>query len=208
VEERAGRADFEVGAADERAFVKWSPVGGPNLAAEAERLEWARRHVVVPEVVALGADDEGTWLVSVALPGASAVDPRWIVDPTIAVDAIGEGLRALHDALPVDACPLSWSVATRGGSEADAPPIDQLVVCNGHACAPNTLLDERGHWIGHVDFGQLGTADRWADLAVATWGTVWNYGPGHEARLLDAYGVAPDRDRTEFSRWLWDNGVD
>jgi kanamycin kinase len=203
-----GGLTFELGVADDREFVKWSPVGGPDLVTEAERLRWARRHVVVPEVVALGADDDGSWLVTVALPGDTAVAPRWVADPTTAVDAIGEGLRALHDALPVDACPWSWSIATRGGPEDEAPAIDRLVVCHGDACAPNTLLDERGRWIGHVDLGHLGVADRWADLAVATWSTVWNYGPGHEARLLDAYGVGPDRERTEFYRWLWDHGID
>lgn len=32
----------------------------------------------------------------------------------------------------------------------------------------------------------LGVADRWADLAVATWSTTWNYGPGWEEPVLDA----------------------
>ena len=90
----------------------------------------------------------------------------------------------------------------------DAPPVDRLVVCHGDACAPNTLLDDDGHWMGHVDLGRVGVADRWADLAVATWSTVWNYGPGYEDRLLAAYGIAPDPDRTEFYRWLWDLASD
>src|SRR5205807_5569978 len=48
------------------------------------------------------------------------------------------------------------------------PPPDKLVVCHGDACAPNTLLDHNGHWTGHVDFGLLGIADRWADLAASS----------------------------------------
>src|SRR3954466_9944271 len=134
-----GGLTFEVGAGEEHVFIKWSPAGGPDLAVEAERLQWARRHVVVPEVVGLGADDEGSWLVTVALPGTSATAPRWAAEPRTAVDAIGEGLRALHDALPVDGCPWSRSVAARGGSEDGAPAIDRMVVCHGDACAPNTL---------------------------------------------------------------------
>jgi kanamycin kinase len=69
---------------------------------------------------------------------------------------------------------------------------------------PNTLIGDDGRWTGHVDLGALGVADRWADLAVATWSTVWNYGPGFEAALLDAYGVEPDEERTAFYRRLWD----
>jgi kanamycin kinase len=55
---------------------------------------------------------------------------------------------------------------------------------------------------GCADLGDLGVADRWADLAVAT----WNYGPGWETPLLDAYGIAPDPARTCYYRLLWDLG--
>ena len=78
--------------------------------------------------------------------------------------------------------------------------------CHGEACSAETLLDDDGRWMGHVDLGRVGVADRWADLAVATWSTVWNYGPGHEDRLLAVYGIARSR-RTEFYRWLWNSGV-
>jgi len=57
-----------------------------------------------------------------------------------------------------------------------------------------------------VDLGALGVADRWADLAVATWSTTWNYGPRWQAALLDAYGIAPDPGRTRYCRLLWDLG--
>lgn len=86
----------------------------------------------------------------------------------------------------------------------DVPPVDQLVVCHGDACAPNTLIGDDGTCTGHVDLGALGLADRWADLAIATWSTHWNYGPGWEEPLLDAYGVEADPERTAYYRLLWD----
>ncbi len=49
-------------------------------------------------------------------------------------------------------------------------------------------------------------ADRWADLAIATWSTTCNYGPGWELPLLDAYGADPDPARTRFYRLLSDLG--
>jgi kanamycin kinase len=153
--------------------------------------------------------------------------------PATAVAAIGTGLRALHDRLPVSHCPFTWSaddrvararrLAEAGDGDLanwhpehrvlgraaydhldDIPAIDRLVVCHGDACAPNTLLDDDGHWSAHVDLGTLGVADRWADIAIATWSTEWNYGPGYEQALLDAYGIAPDAERTAFYRLLWD----
>ena len=47
-------------------------------------------------------------------------------------------------------------------------------------------------------------ADRWADLAVASWSTEWNYGAGHEDELLAGYGVTRDDERMSYYRALWD----
>jgi kanamycin kinase len=208
-----GGVTFQVGSGADREFVKTHPPFLPALAAEADRLRWAARYVPVPRVLGVG---EG-WLHTAGLPGSSAVDPRWVANPRIAVRAIGTGLRILHDRLPVDDCPFDWSVKTRVAELArtsaavppaltDPPPIDRLVVCHGDACAPNTLIDDHGSCCGHVDLGALGVADRWADLAVATLSLSWNYAGNWEAELLDAYGLAPDTVRTHYYRRLLQAG--
>ena len=118
-----------------------------------------------------------------------------------AVDYDGAGLRVMHDALPVADCPFgrpSWVV--------NAPNPDRLVVCHGDACAPNTLMGDDGAFVGHVDIGDLGVADRWADLAIATMSLDWNYPGNYEAALLDAYGVPRDDARIDYYRALWDAG--
>jgi len=221
----------------DRCFVKWSPLSEAHrLVAEAPRLEWAARFTTVPRLLGQGADDEGAWLITSPLPGSTAVAPRWIADPATAVTAIGKGLRALHDALPVERCPFTWSAQERVAAArsrvaaglidreeihedyrhlilsdalaqlADPPAVDRVVVCHGDACAPNTMIDESGRCCGHVDLGSLGVGDRWADLAIATWSATWNFGPGWEQTLLEAYGVATDRSRTHYYRLLWELG--
>jgi kanamycin kinase len=187
-------------------------------------------------VLAEGEDETGAWLLTRGIAGASAVDERWKADPRTAARAVGAGLRALHEALPVAECPFDWSVERRlrtvrarvaaGDVRPDAwpeelrplgtvdravrlleepPPLDApAVVCHGDACAPNTLVGDDGAPAGHVDLGALGVGDRWADLAVATWSTVWNYGPGWEEPLLDAYGVEADPERIMYYRVLWE----
>ncbi|MEJ5888525.1 aminoglycoside 3'-phosphotransferase [Pseudokineococcus marinus] len=200
--------------------VKWAPRGAAalDLPAEVERLRWLAGRTPVPAVVAVAADEEGDVLVTATVPGRSAVDPRWLAEPEAAVTAVGRGLRALHDALPVEECPFSWSVADRLARVrpdvapdvrerlGDPPAVDRLVVAHGDACMPNTLLTDDGTWAAHVDVGALGVADRWADLAVAAWSTAWNVGPGYEDLLLEAYGVARDDARTAYYRDLWDAG--
>jgi kanamycin kinase len=234
-ENEAGGTTFEITGDAGRCFVKWAPAGTPlDLAAEAERLAWAAQYLRVPHPLEVGRDASGSWLVTSPLVGVSAVDARRPAGPRTAVIAVGEGLRALHDTLPVASCPFSWSAEERVTAarhradqglqdpagwhpdhrhltvEAalelldDVPAVNGPVVCHGDSCAPNTVLDDDGRWSGHVDLGSLGVADRWADLAVATWSTVWNYGPGWESLLLDAYGISADPERTRFYRLLWD----
>ncbi|MGE0215713.1 phosphotransferase [Mycolicibacterium sp.] len=198
-----GGVTFAIGTAPPTEYVKSYPGEFAHLlAAEVPRLRWARAYTPVPAVLGAGPG----WLHTAAVPGRSAVDPLWSEHPETAAAAIGAGLRGLHDALPVPDCPFgppSWVGAA-------APP-DRLVVCHGDACAPNTLMADDGSCAGHVDLGDLGVADRWADLAVATMSLDWNFpvaGDGSsawEAVLLDAYGVAPDRDRIAVYRALWND---
>lgn len=204
------------GAAGAERYVKWVPAGTPelDLDAEADRLAWAGRYTPVPRVLDRGADVAGAWLLTAGIPGRSAVDPRWLAHPDTAARAIGAGLRAMHDALPVDDCPFSWRVADRvarlspdaRAQVGDVPAVDRLVVCHGDPCAPNTLLDDDGRWTAHVDLDALGVADRWADLAVASYSLEWNYGDGYEPAFFDGYGIAPDAERIAFYRRLWDLG--
>jgi len=217
--------------------MKWAPAeSGIDLDREAARLAWAIRFTTVPRYIDSGRDQTGTWMLTEPVLGDSAVSERWRRDPRVAVTAIGEGLRRLHEVLPVDECPFNWSAADRlrearqraslgridpvtwhpehRGLTVDQaleelgaiPPTDQIVVCHGDACAPNTMLSRNGRWSGHVDLGAMGVGDRWADLAVATWSTNWNYGPGWERELLTAYGIEPDPTRMRYYRLLWDLG--
>lgn len=200
---------------DDGRYIKWGPHDREAaMRDEAERMRWARRWTLVPEVIEQGEDSDQEWLVTAALPGRSAVDPRWIADPATAVRAVGAALRRLHEALPVAECPWRWDPPSRIANAAARgvevptdlhvpPPADRLVVCHGDACVPNTLLDDDGRPLAHVDLAALGVADRWADIAVASMSTEWNYGPGWEGPLIQAYGVEPDPVRLDYYRRLW-----
>lgn len=218
-------------------FLKWSPpCNGAGLQVEASRLEWAGRYSdCVPRVLGVGAGRGGSWLLTRALQGQSAADPSWRGRPHMAARAAGEGLRAFHEAFPVERCPFEWSAASRivrayeraraGQIDpsrwhpnhrtltvdraleevSEVPGIDRLVVCHGDASVSNAILD-RGRCTGYVDLGSLGIADRWADIALATWSTTWHYGPGFEAALLAGYGISPSPRISRFYRLLWDLG--
>ncbi len=177
-------------------YLKWSP--GDSLAGEIERLRWAADFHPVPRILQQGSDPTGDWFATTAIDGTSAVN----ADPMAAARALGAGLRALHEDLPAENCPFTWGPSDRGATAAP-PPIDRLVVCHGDACVPNTLVGSDGEWLAHVDLGSLGVADRWADLAVASWSLDANFGLKWQPAFFEAYGVEPDESRLAYYRELW-----
>lgn len=219
----AGGITYRLGIGPSVRYLKWQPAHPEiSLRREAERLVWARAFLAVPRVIDYGVDTHDTddggrpaeWLLTEGLPGRSAVAHPWRERPEIAVTAVGEGLRLLHEALPIESCPWTWRVTDRIADAAtrnisvpedlrDPPPVDQLVVCHGDACCPNTILTEDGACSGHVDLGSLGVADRWADIAVAAMSTEWNYGPGWQDAMVEAYGLDPDPGRMSYYQRLW-----
>jgi len=200
-------------------FVKYQPTSAAAVAplsAEVERLKWAKPFTPVPNVVDYVQSDDGEEvLVTSQIMGRPATHPYWRARPAEAAFAIGDGLRDLHDALPVADCPFTWRIADRVAQAnlpadqadallRDAPPEDDLVVCHGDARAPNTLISNFGHVAGHVGLGKLGVADRWADLAIAAWSVELNFGPQYVVEFFRGYGVEPDDEAIAYYRRLWE----
>lgn len=187
-------------------FIKWNPRSTAiDLALEHDRLMWIAPRHPAPRVIDWGEDDNAQWMVTAALPGDCAVGDVWRARRPEAIQAIATGLRVIH-AMPIDEFPVGWTSQVWVGRHArlgPAPHVDQPVLVHGDACAPNTLINEAGAWVGHVDFGDLAVGDRWADLAIASLSLDWNFGEGHQQELYDAYGIEPDADRIRYYRHLW-----
>ncbi len=144
-----GGVTFRVGPGAE--FIKVARTGVFDFTAEAQRLRWASAHLTVPAVLDFGVEQDWAWLRTAGLPGVSAVHPRWVAAPDVAVRAIGVGLRTLHERLPVRACPFDWSAQSRlarltaaGRANVGAPPPDRSVggLPRRRVCTPHP--DRRG----------------------------------------------------------------
>jgi len=231
-----GGLTLRVGEPASSIYVKWMPpTDGEDLSGEVQRLAWAARYTRVPEVLESGSDAGGSWMVTRGIDARNAVSEPWRDDPRTATTAVGRGLRALHDTLPLESCPFDWSLGRRRAEverryargyydyhefgwdlaglsvsaaieELRSAPEEDLVVCHGDACAPNTLIDNDGNWTAHVDLGRLGVADRWADLAVAAWSALCNYGPEWEENVYREYGYDVDLAKIRYYRLLWELG--
>lgn len=205
-----------------------------GLAAERDRLLWTAARLPVPRMLGYGTDGEQAWLLTEGLEGVDATDDGLRSDPNRLIPLLASGLRRIHSLpikdCPFDSCnDVMLQAAQRrvvaglvdsvrepidpGGSLTAAkalerlerlrPRYEDLVVCHGDYCLPNVLIRD-GRVSGYVDLGALGVADRWWDLAVASWSVTWNLGPGWEDHFLAAYGIARDPDKLAFYRLLYD----
>jgi kanamycin kinase len=204
------------------------------LRAEAARLRWARAAgLPVPPVLAACGADRLEWLLTEEIPGTDATCNALRADPATLVPLLAAGLRLIH-ATPTIDCPFPNAIdralaqarrRVRDGlvgpddlhpefrhlSHAAAlaelgrlrPDIEDLVVCHGDYCLPNVMICG-GQVTGFVDLGELCVADRWRDLAVATWSVTWNLGPGFEDLFLASYGIERDEEAQTFYRLLYD----
>jgi len=193
---RAGRPTFRLTGPDgEVRYVKIAPAGVGNLPDEATKTRWAAEWVRVPAVIEYGSDGDRDWLMTAELSGVDTTRHPWIsTDPAALAAAFARGLRAFHDAVPVDECPFWLPVA-------DVPVgfAEDLVVCHGDYCLPNAFFT--GDVVtGYIDIGDLAVADRWVDLAVAlrSLSAPYNLGPGYEEIFLSAYGAARDEAKRSF----------
>jgi kanamycin kinase len=188
-------------------YLKWNPRStGVDLDLERVRLGWISARHPAPRVVDYGTDGDAQWLLTEAVLGSLVVGDEWRTRSHLAIQAIADGLRAIHK-VPIDDFPPDWTaevwVGRQPASIGVRPPIDGPVLVHGDACAPNTLVTDDGAWSGHVDFGDLAVGDRWADLAIASLSLDWNFGEGHQDEFFDAYGVARDEERIRYYRALW-----
>lgn len=173
-------------------YAKWSPF---DLEPEAERLSWLSSRFPSPRMADYEELDDGWLIVTVGLPGRSAVE--WRDQPHLAARALAEGLAQLHSLDPSDTM---FDEPAWVGEQADE---HDLTVVHGDACVPNVLLSESGAFVGMVDVGHLGIASRWADLAVASWSLKHNFGPGADQEFWAAYGEAPDPEQVRRYRGVY-----
>jgi kanamycin kinase len=225
---------WSLGSPDGRTrFVKVLPAGRyPSLRDERDRMVWARRYLPVPSVVDYGNDGALEWLITDALGGIDAT--KLVDDPPAVVRTFGEGLRALHEALPPDDCPFDFRLdaalqhcrsRVESGLELDDDLHDEF-----KHFTPSTAIDwldanrpaaedlvvchgdycfpnvliEDGRVTGYIDLGELGVADRWWDIVVGTWTCEWNVGPGFDDLFLESYGIERDDERITFYRLMYD----
>ncbi len=194
-----------------------------------DRLLWLEGRLSAPRVLYYGEDEEYEYLYSSRVPGIMAceVDPDsdehvFAHDMPRLVGLLAQGLHMVHSVAMSD-CPFDRRLGPRLAtirervkqglvSEKDYRALlalrpsgeEDLVFTHGDFCMPNIMIDQQRMQIsGFIDLGMAGVADRYHDLALASWSLGYNFGPGWDGLLLQAYGISePDWHKIQFYQRL------
>ncbi|KAB7645481.1 APH(3')-I family aminoglycoside O-phosphotransferase [Polymorphobacter fuscus] len=197
-----------------------------DVTDEMVRLRWLADHLPVPRLVQFVGTPDDAWLLMTAVAGETAYQQLCAGGGGEIVDALARFLRRLHAIPPVD-CPFNadhrlrmaqarvridagsvdlddFDDARQGWSaervwdamQALLPLHSDLVVTHGDFSLDNLVM-AGGEVVGMIDVGRAGLADRWQDLAIL-WNCLDDFDASLQARLLTAYGIAPDADKLTF----------
>lgn len=189
------------------------------LRFEAERLQWLKGRLPVPEVLAFEEQDGREFMLLSEIPGTdlSAAHESCGIDAM--VDLAADALQRVH-AVDISGCPFDHSIAMRlpevmkrlklGMVDADdfdeerqgKSPFDvyrdmMLIVPEGEEDLVFThgdyclpnIIAQDGKLSGFVDLGRAGVADRYQDVALCARSIAHNYGEAYVAPFLERYGT-------------------
>ena len=202
-----------------------------EIREEHRRMGWLKPRARIPEVISYTSTSDVTILLTKDLVGRNAADAS-NADPATIVAGMARALRELHSISPKE-CPFDERLHLRlklafTRMEADLvdeedfdqarlgmrardvyeqllrqmPEAEQLVVTHGDACPENFIF--RGDaFVGFVDCGRVGLADKYQDLALASRNIDAVFGPELADRFFIEYGEPnPNLFKIEYYRIL------
>ena len=203
-------------------FLKRAAKG--TLQKEAALTRYFHKKFVAAEVLFYeSADDD--WLLTSRVRGEDCTDPLYLAEPKKLAYTLAEILRELH-ALDAADCPFDRHASYLSSVEegyrsgrfdrsiflpntplgnreeeyafflSHRHLLEKNTLIHGDACLPNIMLDN-WHFVGLIDLGNGGCADRHIDLFWGAWSLIYNLKTdAYTDWFFDAYGrEAIDEER-------------
>lgn len=217
---------FKIEKNNKTSFMKISSRG--NLTSEYEKLKWLQGKLSVPKIVLYDCTEDTEYLITEAIGGEMICSEYYLNNPDIGISVIIEAFKQINDVdikdCPFNTSidyklelvennvknnlirieDLREETLKKFGSLENIVKFlkdnkfnDEYCFSHGDVSLPNIFaIDNK--FVGFIDVGECGIADKWFDLAICEKSIRRNYGEKYISKFYKELNIIPDRDKIDY----------
>ena len=217
---------FKIEKLDKTYFIKISSKG--NLTSEYEKLKWLDGKLNVPRISLYDYTDDTEYLITESVGGEMVCSEYYLNNPKIGISVIAQAFSQIYDVdisdCPFDGSidyklalvennvknnlihieDLKDETLKKFGSLENIIRFlkenkfnDEKCFSHGDTSLPN-IFALKDKFVGFIDVGECGIADKWFDLAICEKSIRRNYGEEYIQQFYNELNIAPDREKIDY----------
>ena len=198
------------------------------LTSEYEKLKWLDGKLSVPKVVLYDYIDDTEYLITESIGGEMVCSDYYVNNPEVGINVIIEAFKQIVNVdikdCPFDVSidyklalvennlknnlihieDVDKEVLKKYGSLEnifkflkDHKFNEERCFSHGDTSLPN-IFAAKNEFVGFIDVGECGIADKWFDLAICERSIKRNYGEEYVSQFYDKLNIIPDRDKIDY----------
>ena len=217
---------FKIEKLDKTYFIKISSKG--NLTSEYEKLKWLNDKLSVPRITLYDYTDDTEYLITESVGGEMVCSEYYLNNPKIGISVIAQAFNQIYDVdisdCPFDVSidyklalvennvknnlihieDLKDETLKKFGSLENIIRFlkenkfnDEKCFSHGDTSLPN-IFALKDKFVGFIDVGECGIADKWFDLAICEKSIRRNYGEEYIQQFYNELNIVPDREKIDY----------
>lgn len=198
------------------------------LTSEYEKLKWLDGKLSVPKMVLYDYIDDTEYLITESIGGEMVCSEYYVNNPEVGINVIIEAFKQIVNVdikdCPFDVSidyklalvennlknnlihieDVDKEVLKKYGSLEnifkflkDYKFNEERCFSHGDTSLPN-IFAAKNEFVGFIDVGECGIADKWFDLAICERSIKRNYGEEYVSQFYDKLNIIPDRDKIDY----------
>ncbi len=217
---------FKIEKVDKIYFIKISTKG--NLTSEYEKLKWLDGKLNVPRIALYDYTNDAEYLITESVGGEMVCSEYYLNNPKIGIKVIAKAFKQINkvdiENCPFNASidyklllvennvknnlihleDIKEATLKRFGSLENIIQFlkdnkfdDEHCFSHGDTSLPN-IFATGNEFVGFIDVGECGFADKWFDLAICEKSIRRNYGEDYIQQFYNELGIVPDREKINY----------
>ena len=198
------------------------------LTSEYKKLKWLEGKLNVPKIVLYDYTDDTEYLITESIGGEMVCSEYYLNNPEVGISVIAKAFKQIADVDIKDCpfnVSIDYKLALvennvnnnlirvedlkeetlkKFGSLENIIKFlkdnkfnDDYCFSHGDTSLPN-IFASKNEFVGFIDVGECGIADKWFDLAICEKSIKRNYGEQYISKFYEELNIIPERDKIDY----------